>query len=177
MNRRRIALLSVAIGLGVVILAVALYRGMTKTPAPVATATQITIPSATPQSTPTANPKSDLQVELDVFSGVPNPTWRLTPEEISLLTLKIGGLTQTSQSVERPDTLGYRGFNVVISGAQTNIVQTIRAYHGVVEVADAQGVITYLDPQRTVELWLLASAKPPLDPSLAGEMTSEIMKK
>jgi len=116
------------------------------------------------------------KVELDIFSGVPNPTWMLTFPEASDLTSRISRLDPTEEKGQRPENLGYRGFIVQTIAASSATVQTIRAYHGIVEVVDSTKTAYYLDPQRQIELWLLATAKPPLADDLTAEIVKEIMK-
>ena len=117
------------------------------------------------------------KVELDIFSGIPNPTWMLTFSEASDLTSRISRLDPTEETGQRPENLGYRGFIIVQTiAASSATVQTIRAYHGIVEVVDSTKTAYYLDPQRQIELWLLATAKPPLADDLTAEIVKEIMK-
>ena len=116
------------------------------------------------------------KVELDIFSGIPNPTWMLTFSEASDLTSRISRLDPTEETGQRPENLGYRGFIVQTIAASSATVQTIRAYHGIIEVVDATKTAYYLDPQRQIELWLLTTAKPPLADDLIAEIVKEIMK-
>lgn len=53
---------------------------------------------------------SGFQVELDVFSGRPNPTWPLTAEEGRDLLARVGRLSPGGGPL--PAGLGYRGFIV-----------------------------------------------------------------
>ena len=53
---------------------------------------------------------SELKIELDIFSGVVNPSWILTNESANFNGL-IGILAGTP-STPLPSRLGYRGFNV-----------------------------------------------------------------
>jgi hypothetical protein len=116
------------------------------------------------------------RVELDIFSGVPNPTWMFTLTEASDLKSMISRLDQTGEMGQCPENLGYRGFIVRTTAASTISVQTIRACHGLIEVVDSTETVYYLDPQRQIELWLLTTAKPPLADDLAAEIVNEIME-
>ena len=116
------------------------------------------------------------KVELDIFSGVPNPTWTLSAPEASDLYSRISRLAPTEAMGNRPENLGYRGFIVQITTASSATVQTIRAYHGIIEVVDSARTAYHLDPQRQIELWLLATAKPPLVDDLTAEIVKEIMQ-
>ncbi len=52
-----------------------------------------------------------MQVELDVFSGRPNPTWPLTAEEQQELIAQVDRLASVTPG-HAPAALGYRGFIV-----------------------------------------------------------------
>jgi hypothetical protein len=116
------------------------------------------------------------KVELDIFSGVPNPTWMLTLPEASDLKNRVSKLDPTEEMWQCSENLGYRGFIVRTTAASSVFVQTIRACHGIVEVVDSTKTSYYLDPQRQIELWLLATAKPPLADDLNAEIIKEIME-
>ena len=128
------------------------------------------------QTAPATQESSGSTVELDVFSGMPNPTWVLSVPEASDLTSRISRLDPTEAVGQRPDNLGYRGFIVQIAAGSSASLQTIRAHEGIVEVVDSTGTAYYRDPQRQIELWLLATAKPPLGGNLTAEIVKEIMK-
>jgi len=123
------------------------------------------------------NQVSKTGVELDVFSGRPNPTWTLEPALASDLLDRIARLHSTIQAVECPQNLGYRGFIVQYLDAGSNVIQTVRACGGIIEVTNATGSMYYVDPQKQIELWLLASsasAQPPLPEDLAAQIVKEI---
>jgi hypothetical protein len=103
-------------------------------------------------------------VELDIYSGRPNPIWTLEPALASDLISRIACLNSTGKAVECSQNLGYRGFIVQFLDAGSNAIQTVRACSGIIEVTNATGSGYYADPQKQVELWLLASsasAQPP----------------
>jgi len=132
---------------------------------------------ALPAQTPPATQESSgSTVELDIFSGAPDPTWVLSVAEASDLTSRIARLDPTAAVGQRPDNLGYRGFIVQSANASSASPQTIRAHKGILEVVDSTGTAYYRDPQRQIELWLLATAKPALDDGLIAEIVKEMMK-
>ena len=51
----------------------------------------------------------NMEVELDAFSGRPNPRWVLTGDEATHLLRELQSLPETKDSPEPPD-LGFRGF-------------------------------------------------------------------
>lgn len=70
-----------------------------------------------------------MQVELDAFSGRPNPTWTLPAGTSADLLSKISSLSEVSDAATPPD-LGFRGF-VLRAGDRT-----IRVYRGRVIVEE-----------------------------------------
>ena len=52
-----------------------------------------------------------MQVEIDLFSGRPNPTWELTAAEVSELKARLATLP-TGSPVAMPEVLGYRGLHI-----------------------------------------------------------------
>ena len=59
----------------------------------------------------TVNLVSDTTVELDAFSGLPNPEWKLTAAQTSQLEGLLADLEETNAAVPEA-RLGYRGFYV-----------------------------------------------------------------
>ena len=99
-------------------------------------------------------------VVLDIYSGVPNPTWTLVAAEAATFTTMLAKLEPTQQSRPRPENLGYRGFVVQPTDTTSSTIQCVRAYFGLVEVETPAGIGYYDDPQRQMEQWLLGTAKP-----------------
>lgn len=92
-------------------------------------------------------------VELDIFSGRPNPSWILDQQDGAELNRRIAGLPASDREVQPPG-LGYRGF--LITGLpDTN---TCRVYGGVIACTDASGEVRH-DDTRHAEQWLLDQAK------------------
>jgi hypothetical protein len=61
---------------------------------------------------------SNATVELDAFSGRPNPRWQLSIEEARELSARLGDL-ETADGAKLPDVgLGYRGFYIDIADGQ-----------------------------------------------------------
>jgi len=86
-----------------------------------------------------------MRVEIDLFSGRPNPAWTLDGGEAHGLRAILADLSQTSRRPPEPPGLGYRGFQV------TDGAHTYRVYREWVQ-ADSQ---TLADPDRTAERWLV----------------------
>ena len=118
-----------------------------------------------------------MTVELDIFSGLPNPTWILEPAMASDLMTRIARLNSTHLSVECPQNLGYRGFIVQFLGARSSVIRTVHACDGKIVVTDATGSLYFVDPQKEIELWLLATsdaAQPPLSADFIAQIVTEI---
>jgi hypothetical protein len=78
----------------------------------------------------TANDDAPILVELDIFSGRPNPRWPLSGREAQGLRDLHSGLPLGPDRVPAPPGLGYRGFTYDVNGASW------RAYGGHVTRSD-----------------------------------------
>jgi hypothetical protein len=105
------------------------------------------------------NQRQNMRVELDVFSGRPNPTWDLSSAEVTEFTKFLINLTPNSQPLTEVG-LGYRGF--IISNT-TNIAGSIpkevRVYNGVIRINDGSATKDYIDNNHQLELWLENQAR------------------
>ena len=84
-------------------------------------------------------------VELDVFSGRPNPRWELDEQSSQQLRQVEARLTSTRQAPVEPPGLGYRGFLYSDEGSQ------LRAYRGYLRTSRE----VLADPTFSVEKFLL----------------------
>ena len=97
--------------------------------------------------------RGEATVEVDVFSGRPTPTFRLSAAEVSTLATKLSALAPApAGAIANP--LGYRGFVVELVTASGPM--TVRVQNGTVEVADVAAATTsrLQDSDRGVERWL-----------------------
>ncbi|MGM1065066.1 hypothetical protein, partial [Saccharothrix sp. Mg75] len=104
-----------------------------------------------------------MEVELDIFSGKPNPTWSLPPADADAFTAKVAALP-TAPPTALANPLGYRGFLVHVRGrgGESEVV----VQNGSVR-STAAGTTTHLgDPGRALERWLLDTGRPSLPPEL-----------
>jgi hypothetical protein len=81
----------------------------------------------------------DAEVELDVFSGRPNPHWSLAGRRVRDLEERLEGLEPVQAAGSRG--LGYRGF-LIRSKSDAEI---IRAFNSVVTITDARGESSFRD--------------------------------
>lgn len=114
-----------------------------------------------------------VEVELDIFSGNPNPTWILAPEEGVLLLQRLTTLPQ-APAKDLSTHLGYRGFVVqVVQGTDQRLVHI---QNGTVQILVGDMKVNYSDRNRNLERWLLNSGKPALKSDLFKMVENELSK-
>lgn len=96
-------------------------------------------------------------VTLEVFSGRPNPSWALSPDEVRELTRRLQGLPPSRQSPAEGD-LGYRGFRILNNSSAAGVPSEIVFTKGVVTVRDENGTRHYTDAGG-IESWLVEQAR------------------
>jgi hypothetical protein len=100
-------------------------------------------------------------VYLDVFSGLPNPQWKLSDADYSellrrLTSLRTGRLEPNFEAAE----WGYKGMVIKAPGRPTiRIVAGVQAKSGYVRITNR----TFVDVDRSIEPWLLERAKGMVD--------------
>ena len=92
-----------------------------------------------------------MEVELDIFSGRPNPSWQLSPERAAELAAKLQGLSEKTQPAQDPG-LGYRGFTLRDGS------RTVRIFQGRVTTQSQTPPVTYKDTAG-IESDLIAEAR------------------
>src|SRR6478752_1821383 len=89
-----------------------------------------------------------LKLTLDAFSGRPNPSVDLTPQEAADLVARLGPVTaapSASASLAQPVRLGYRGIIVEQTGqVSANLPQRFRLAGN--QVIGSTGVLKTVDP-------------------------------
>ena len=104
-----------------------------------------------------------VEVELDIFSGNPNPVWILSEADGVLFLNELAMLPRDSEK-ELSDNLGYRGFIAkVINGTEESLV---RIQNGTVQLSQNGTNICYRDQGRHLERWLLNSGEATLKSDL-----------
>jgi hypothetical protein len=95
------------------------------------------------------------EVELDIFSGRPNPTWVLGTDDADTLVRRLAALPRIP-ACELSTRLGYRGLIVhVTRGAETRL---IRVQSRCVQIAE--GETTHArDEGRELERWLIETGR------------------
>jgi hypothetical protein len=124
--------------------------------------------------TPTPQPSGfDAQVELDVFSGRPNPTWALSEADINTFQKKLGTLPTTAAQ-PYPDQLGYRGLVVTLTDrASGKPAMVWRVSGGVAQIAAGTAHDYYADADQGLESWLLETGQPFLPADLFASVQAD----
>lgn len=116
--------------------------------------------------------ESGTTVTLDVYSGKPNPSWKLSREESEELLKRLGVLASTEEQVAEFDGLGYREVQVVVIESGKEVA--ISASQGFVKVQRGGVQKRFVDSGRTVELWLVQSGERQLPPELFKTVVARI---
>jgi hypothetical protein len=117
-----------------------------------------------------------LRVELDAFSGRPNPSWQLGPTEATEFLARLRALPSVSGRLPSNDGLGYRGFVVTADGASLDGYDEVRLFRGVATARRGDGEDLFADPDRALESWLLDTAPAQLGPEVRRYIRSEIVR-
>ena len=104
------------------------------------------------------------QVELDVFSGRPNPSWALSDAETDTFMLMAAALSPTAEQAY-PGRLGYRGLGVTLRAASGGEV-IWRVWDHVAQRTSGATSAYYADPEQALQKWLLQAGKPYLPADL-----------
>ncbi|MBP2330521.1 hypothetical protein JOF56_010906 [Kibdelosporangium banguiense] len=107
------------------------------------------------------------RVELDIFSGRPNPEWRLPETDTAQFKEKLAALPVATPG-QLANPLGYRGF-IVHLGETTVTVQ-----NGLVRTTRAGEMTYHKDPYRVMEQWLLNTGRPFLDEEIFNVVKREL---
>ena len=101
--------------------------------------------------------KVRIEVELDIFSGMPNPKWILTNDEVDIFMKKLGTVSRIS-ATRLSGNLGYRGFIVKVT--QGSKKQLIHIQTGIVQISMGITKDYAKDNDRDLERWLLTTGRP-----------------
>jgi hypothetical protein len=100
-----------------------------------------------------------VEVELDIFSGMPNPTWVLTDAETDSFLKRLAA-APPGPATELSGNLGYRGYIVqVTQGTETHLIHVQAA---TVHISKGATKVYAKDVNRELERWLLNTGKPHL---------------
>jgi hypothetical protein len=112
-----------------------------------------------------------VDVELDIFSGMPNPSWTLSDAEATELFDRVGTLSPASA---RPlaGTLGYRGFIVQLTYRGEPAV--LRIQNGLVQLTSGEMVEHFDDPGRQLERYVLVSGESAVSPEILAMVARDL---
>lgn len=96
------------------------------------------------------------EVEIDIFSGMPNPTWTLTDAESRRFAERLAALPPAAPR-ELSANLGYRGLIVTIHRPRGQA--KVRVQQGVAEIMQDARIDYHEDRNRTLERWLIDTGK------------------
>lgn len=117
-------------------------------------------------------PPEPAEVELDIFSGRPNPTWKLAGEETSQFL----GLLRELPSAEPgwfDAGLGYRGFAVSFQDPQGRETR-VQIFKGIVKQSMGESSEYFADKDRKLERWVLKTGSSRLSPDLYEMVAKEL---
>lgn len=112
-------------------------------------------------------------VELDIYSGRPNPRWTFSFTEAKTVTDLYKSLPAGGAAAARiEDGLGYRGFRIFDS--QSNLLAVVqgarvRVYEGATTTPDLR-----IDEARQLELMLFRMSRPHLSPGTFAFLQSQL---
>jgi hypothetical protein len=116
-------------------------------------------------------PPDAATVEVDLFSGRPNPTWSLTPEEVAHLVGSVDELAPAAAR-EAPGWLGYRGLRFRLF-SQGREIASAESFDEHLSRLDAAGIRHLADPGRKVERWLLGTGEGRIEPEIYDACRTE----
>jgi hypothetical protein len=105
-----------------------------------------------------------MRVQIDMFSGRPNPSWEITAQEADQVRAAFRQLPERSASA-RSERLGYRGLIVHGDGVRDLGLTRILIGGGVVIAEGFQGVRYLSDADRSLERQLFQTGRTRLDPT------------
>lgn len=99
---------------------------------------------------------AQVTVELDIFSGMPNPTWDLGSVEAETFAQKLAALPP-NEVQELIANLGYRGLIVRYMGGSN--AQVVHIQNGIAHIWNGASRGFASDQQRALERWLLTTGR------------------
>lgn len=101
-------------------------------------------------------------VELDIFSGRPNPRWMLSSSDAQRLCDFIEKAAQ-HEKVSSPEQLGYRGIFVTDLQTCGGDPVNLRIGNGVIATQGQSSSDWLADPGQQLELWLIDTGRGQID--------------
>jgi hypothetical protein len=98
-----------------------------------------------------------MKVTLDIFSGRPNPSWTMGPEDEKELAKRLAGLPRVRE-FRGSDDLGYRGFVIINETGEGAFPAEVRVCKGLVATTGKAGISAFRDTNH-LEKWLVEQAR------------------
>jgi len=117
-----------------------------------------------------------MRIELDIFSGRPNPSWKLTATESVEFLRQLRTLPPDGSDRSIRDNLGYRGLIVTGDATVINSFDSIIVSGGKVLGQSPQGSRSFVDKDRGLEQWLIHTGKAYLEPDIYNQVVQEIQQ-
>ena len=132
--------------------------------------------AACPPSRPyaTRTGVTPMQVEVDVYSGRPNPRWDLSPRQAEELREMVRKLPGREGESFRADNLGYRGLIVRAGGSGEGDYDELVIGSGVVVARGRGGAREFTDAGRATERWVLKTGEGRLEGDLYEYLSAEV---
>jgi hypothetical protein len=121
-------------------------------------------PFSSPFGDSSASSGGTMRVQIDMFSGRPNPSWDITSQEADQVRLLFRQLPERTAGA-RPERLGYRGLIVNGDGVRDLGLTRILIGGGVVIAEGFQGVRYLSDADRGLERQIFHTGRTRLDPT------------
>lgn len=115
-----------------------------------------------------------MQVEVDVYSGRPNPHWNLTPQEAEEFVSRFQGLPSSQGTETMNEGLGYRGLIVTKPGDRIEGYNEILISNGLVLARHDEQSQEFTDQNRKLEKWVLQTGKGWLDEALYEQISNHL---
>jgi hypothetical protein len=109
------------------------------------------------------SPHVRAEVELDIFSGMPNPTWILSADESEDFERQLAALPRIPAAT-LSGRLGYRGMIVLVTGDTER--RSVRVHAGAVQISVGATTVHARDEERRLERWLIETGRSRVDPKL-----------
>lgn len=115
-----------------------------------------------------------MEVAIRIFSGRPNPTWKLSQHQVIELLTKISSLNNTERDpIDKG--LGYNGFSITRIDELSDLPREIEINDGIILVNYGNNRLAkYIDPTRSLEKWLLRIGAQYLEPKLVEYIEKQI---
>lgn len=116
-----------------------------------------------------------MQVEVDVYSGRPNPQWNLTSQQAKEFVSQFQGLPQHQGEGSVKEGLGYRGLIVTKQNETIEGYNEILISNGLVVAKQNRQSKQFTDQNRRLERWLFQTGRGHLDKALYEQISQQNM--